>query len=78
MPETPRAPCRVTLTEDGPLLLEGPVEVTLPDGATVVSDRFVVALCVCRKSRIHPWCDTSHRRRVKDEAGAGEGVKRRG
>ncbi|MCX5401841.1 CDGSH iron-sulfur domain-containing protein [Streptomyces sp. NBC_00102] len=67
MPEAPRPHCRVTLTENGPLLLEGPVEVTLPDGGTAVSDRFVVALCVCRKSRIHPWCDTSHRRRVKND-----------
>lgn len=45
------------------MLLEGPVEVTLDDGSTVTSDRFTVALCVCRRSRAYPWCDTSHRRR---------------
>ncbi|MFD4539423.1 CDGSH iron-sulfur domain-containing protein [Streptomyces bauhiniae] len=55
----------VTLTPDGPLLLPGPVEVTLPDGTVVTSRRFTVALCTCRRSRIYPWCDTSHRRRAK-------------
>ncbi|MFD5889719.1 CDGSH iron-sulfur domain-containing protein [Streptomyces sp. NPDC060334] len=24
------------------------------------SDRFMVALCTCRRSRTYPWCDTSH------------------
>ncbi|MEV4253210.1 CDGSH iron-sulfur domain-containing protein [Spirillospora sp. NPDC049652] len=48
---------------DGPILVEGPVEVQLPDGTTATSDRFMVALCVCRRSRTQPFCDTSHRRR---------------
>ncbi|MEU3143320.1 MULTISPECIES: CDGSH iron-sulfur domain-containing protein [unclassified Streptomyces] len=61
----------MTPTKDGPVLLEGPVEVTLDDGSTVTSDRFVVALCACRRSRTYPWCDTSHRRRVRDSAGRG-------
>jgi CDGSH-type Zn-finger protein len=52
------------LTEDGPLLVPGPVEVTLPDGTVAVSTRFVVAVCTCRRSGIYPWCDTSHRRRT--------------
>ncbi|MFE5854346.1 CDGSH iron-sulfur domain-containing protein [Streptomyces sp. NPDC056500] len=47
------------------MLVEGPVEVVLDDGSTAVSDRFTVALCVCRRSRSFPWCDTSHRRREK-------------
>ncbi|SOE07827.1 CDGSH iron-sulfur domain-containing protein [Streptomyces sp. Ag109_G2-15] len=54
---------RVTLTSDGPILVEGPVEVVLDDGRTARSDRFTVALCVCRRSRAYPWCDTSHRAR---------------
>ncbi|MEU9919903.1 CDGSH iron-sulfur domain-containing protein [Streptomyces griseoluteus] len=57
----------VTITPEGPLLLPGPVEVTLPDGTVVTSRRFTVALCTCRRSRIYPWCDTSHRRRTKNE-----------
>ncbi|MEK8173639.1 CDGSH iron-sulfur domain-containing protein [Streptomyces sp. M19] len=47
------------------MLIEGPVEVVLEDGSTVTSDRFTVALCTCRRSRCQPWCDTSHRRRVR-------------
>ena len=64
MSQTP-APVRVTLQDDGPMLLDGPVEVVLPDGTVARSDRPVVALCTCRRSRLPPWCDTSHRRRVR-------------
>ncbi|MFJ4923525.1 CDGSH iron-sulfur domain-containing protein [Streptomyces sp. NPDC088725] len=52
---------RVTVDRDGPVLIEGPVEVVAEDGSVVTSDRFVVALCACRRSRAYPWCDTSHR-----------------
>ncbi|MEE1765910.1 MULTISPECIES: CDGSH iron-sulfur domain-containing protein [unclassified Streptomyces] len=55
---------RVALQRPGPLLVEGPVEVVLEDGTTVSSDRFCVALCTCHRSRVYPWCDTSHRRRA--------------
>ncbi|MEU8591697.1 CDGSH iron-sulfur domain-containing protein [Streptomyces sp. NPDC048664] len=58
------------MTEDGPLLIPGPVEVTLADGRVAVSRRFVVALCTCGRSAIHPWCDTSHRRRSAGCPGA--------
>lgn len=56
---------RLTPLTDGPVLVEGPVEVQLPDGSVVRSDRPVVALCTCRRSRMLPWCDTSHRRKVR-------------
>lgn len=56
---------RVTVTDDGPVLVSGPVEIELPDGSVVRSDRTVTALCVCRRSRRAPFCDTSHRRRVR-------------
>ncbi|MFJ8853772.1 CDGSH iron-sulfur domain-containing protein [Streptomyces sp. NPDC102437] len=64
MPNESDSPRRVTLTDRGPLLVEGPVEVVGADGTTAVSDRFVVAVCTCRRSRTPPWCDTSHRRRA--------------
>ncbi|WP_374229491.1 CDGSH iron-sulfur domain-containing protein [Streptomyces sp. NEAU-YJ-81] len=54
---------RVTLGTDGPMLIEGPVEVALPDGRVVRSDRFTAAVCLCGLSARYPWCDTSHRRR---------------
>ncbi|MEU9981809.1 CDGSH iron-sulfur domain-containing protein [Streptomyces sp. NPDC050856] len=56
---------RVVIDPEGPILLDGPVEVTTPDGDTVRSDRFMVAVCTCRRSRRYPWCDTSHRRRTR-------------
>ncbi len=65
-PGAGRAPTRITLAEgNGPILVEGPVEVVLADGTTVGSDRPVVALCACRGSDRYPFCDTSHRRRVR-------------
>ncbi|UQI46752.1 CDGSH iron-sulfur domain-containing protein [Streptomyces sp. HU2014] len=45
------------------MLIEGPVEFVREDGGIVRSDRPVVALCTCRRSRRYPFCDTSHRRR---------------
>ncbi|WP_330336366.1 CDGSH iron-sulfur domain-containing protein [Streptomyces sp. NBC_00557] len=59
---------RISLRRQGPLLVEGPVEVELEDGTTVSSDRFRVALCTCGRSRRYPWCDTSHRRRTRNGA----------
>ncbi|WP_406143187.1 CDGSH iron-sulfur domain-containing protein [Streptomyces sp. NBC_01012] len=70
MPDRTERPCRIVLGDEGPLLVEGPVEVTCADGSVAVSERFVVALCMCRRSRMYPWCDTSHRRRTRHgEAG---------
>lgn len=65
MPNTPERPRRVTVDPEGPLLVEGPVEVVADDGTVSVSERFTVAICTCRRSRTYPWCDTSHRTRVK-------------
>ncbi|MFI0779877.1 CDGSH iron-sulfur domain-containing protein [Streptomyces sp. NPDC021212] len=52
---------RVLVDPEGPLLVEGPVEVVLEDGSTVRSDRVMVAVCACGRSGRYPWCDTSHR-----------------
>ncbi|MGW3061837.1 CDGSH iron-sulfur domain-containing protein [Streptomyces goshikiensis] len=75
MPNVPEPiPCPVPVTSDarrvvvepqGPVLVEGPVEIVLDDGAIARSDRFMVAVCTCRRSRTYPWCDTSHRRRER-------------
>ncbi|MFE7584621.1 CDGSH iron-sulfur domain-containing protein [Streptomyces gardneri] len=56
---------RVSMDPRGPVLVEGPVEIALDDGTVARSDRFVVAVCTCRRSRTYPWCDTSHRRRER-------------
>ena len=52
---------RVRMTREGPILVEGPVEVELEDGTVVTDDRFLVALCACGRSGRYPFCDTSHR-----------------
>ena len=57
----------MTLDQDGPVMVEGPVQVVLPDGRIEISDRVVVAVCTCRRSRIYPWCDTSHRDRPRSQ-----------
>lgn len=67
-----RPPRRVVIDPGGPVLVEGPVEVDTGDGRTVTSDRFMVALCACRRSRCFPWCDTSHRRRSRPAAQRGD------
>ena len=65
---------RVTMPEAlGPILVEGPVEIQLPDGCAHRSNRPVVALCACRRSRHYPFCDTSHRRRSAGIPGHGGG-----
>jgi CDGSH-type Zn-finger protein len=81
VPTEPRArperPRRVVVVPGGPILVDGPVELVLDDGTTAVSDRFVVAVCACRRSKRYPFCDTSHRKRVRlgqsgpDESGSG-------
>ncbi|MFF5768250.1 CDGSH iron-sulfur domain-containing protein [Streptomyces tanashiensis] len=40
----------------------------LEDGTRARSDRFMVAVCACRRSRTYPWCDTSHRSRERTAA----------
>ncbi len=64
MPRPDRA-TRVVIDEGGPFLVDGPLEIELPDGSVVRSERPVVALCACRRSKRYPFCDTSHRRKVR-------------
>ncbi|BBZ72354.1 CDGSH iron-sulfur domain-containing protein [Mycobacterium paraseoulense] len=53
---------RVQVVAGGPVLVAGPVRIEMPDGEVVESDRFMVAICTCRRSENYPLCDTSHRR----------------
>jgi CDGSH-type Zn-finger protein len=53
---------RVQVTSNGPILVSGPVRIETPRGGVVESDRFMVAICTCRRSKNYPLCDTSHRR----------------
>ncbi|MEU7293633.1 CDGSH iron-sulfur domain-containing protein [Streptomyces exfoliatus] len=67
-PEGARArtsPPRVQPLLEGPLLMEGPADIVMPDGSVVHCERPVMALCTCRRSLRAPFCDTSHRPRLR-------------
>jgi CDGSH-type Zn-finger protein len=51
----------VRVVPSGPVMVQGPVHIEMPDGSVVESDRFMVAICTCRRSKAYPLCDTSHR-----------------
>ncbi len=53
---------RVRVVPKGPILISGPVRIEMDDGGVVESDRFMVAICTCGRSKEYPLCDTSHRR----------------
>ncbi|MBI2700541.1 MAG: CDGSH iron-sulfur domain-containing protein [Mycobacterium sp.] len=53
---------RVQVIPNGPVLVSGPARIETPSGEVVESDRFMVAVCTCRRSQDYPLCDTSHRR----------------
>lgn len=60
-------PRTVRVVPNGPLMVQGPVRIEMPDGSVVASDRFMVAICTCRRSKDYPMCDTSHRCRKRSE-----------
>ena len=60
----------VRVVPGGPVMVQGPVEIEMPDGSVVESDRFMVAICTCRRSKNYPLCDTSHRCRSRPEKSA--------
>jgi CDGSH-type Zn-finger protein len=51
----------ITPYRNGPLLVRGPVRLNDQDGAEIVVERNVVALCRCGKSRSRPFCDGTHK-----------------
>lgn len=53
-------------------MVEGPVRIEMPDGTCVESDRFMVAICACGRSKNFPLCDTSHRRQIRTKGAKAE------
>jgi CDGSH-type Zn-finger protein/uncharacterized Fe-S cluster protein YjdI len=49
----------ITVSADGPLYLRGDIEISGPDGTTLLKDTRV-ALCRCGASSNKPFCDGSH------------------
>lgn len=64
---TSAEPRLVRVVPGGPVLVQGPVRIEMPDGSVVESDRFMVAICACRRSKDYPLCDTSHRCRLRNK-----------
>lgn len=62
----------VRIVPSGPMMVQGPVRIEMPDGSVVESDRFMVAICMCGRSKSYPLCDTSHRCRRR-ASGSGKG-----
>ena len=62
---TASAPRVVRVVPNGPVMVQGPVRIEMRDGTVVESDRFMVAICACRRSKTYPLCDTSHRSRCR-------------
>ncbi|MFI0986999.1 CDGSH iron-sulfur domain-containing protein [Streptomyces exfoliatus] len=69
---------RVQPLLEGPLLMEGPADIVMPDGSVVHCERPVIALCTCRRSLRAPFCDTSHRPRLRRAPSSGAPRRRVG
>jgi CDGSH-type Zn-finger protein len=52
---------RIRACPDGPLLVDGDVEMTTEDGVVHRSTRPVTAVCRCGASARAPWCDGTHK-----------------
>lgn len=51
----------ITPYRDGPLLVRGPFDLVDAGGSAIDSQRSIVALCRCGKSRMRPFCDGTHK-----------------
>jgi uncharacterized Fe-S cluster protein YjdI len=54
-------PTKVNAMENGPLLVDGIIEVTKPDGTTEIKEK-TTAFCRCGSSANKPYCDGQHRK----------------
>jgi len=52
---------KVNILENGPLLVEGTIEITKPDGSVEKKDK-TTAFCRCGASVNKPYCDGQHRK----------------
>ena len=51
---------RITVRENGPYLVKGPITILDADGNEHRTDRDIVALCRCGGSTTKPFCDATH------------------
>jgi len=52
----------ISIFENGPYLVKGPISIRDADGAEYRSERSTVALCRCGGSTTKPFCDGTHSR----------------
>ena len=50
----------ITVRENGPYLVRGPITILDADGNEHRTERDVVALCRCGASTTKPFCDATH------------------
>lgn len=55
---------------DGPYVVRGTFSLRDHEGATIETNRRVVALCRCGKSRLRPFCDGTHQL-IRSQAASG-------
>lgn len=60
------SPLRATVVRNGPLLLRGEVEI-FDDAGQFLRRDMRVAICRCGRSRHMPFCDNSHRAKIRVE-----------
>jgi len=59
--EIMEAQIKVNAMENGPLLVDGSIEVTNPDGTVEIKEK-TTAFCRCGASANKPYCDGQHRK----------------
>ncbi|AWK72704.1 MULTISPECIES: CDGSH iron-sulfur domain-containing protein [Rhodococcus] len=55
----------ITVCPDGPLLVRGSAQLFDTDGNPLPSNRATVALCRCGRTGIAPFCDSSHKKKLR-------------
>jgi CDGSH-type Zn-finger protein len=56
------ADVQITVRENGPYLVKGPIELMDVDGNAYTVEREMIALCRCGGSTNKPFCDGTHSR----------------
>ena len=64
--------CQVEVCPGGPALVRGADAVIDGTGTAYPTTRPVVAVCLCGRSQLAPWCDGTHKVVTPDAPGPGE------
>jgi CDGSH-type Zn-finger protein len=53
---------QITVLDNGPYLVKGPVALLDPEGNEFLTERATIALCRCGASANKPFCDGTHKK----------------